>query len=381
MKILSARSALLLTIGLMALTWSQVRPGVAGTEASSLPAMQQTNGFFDHFSGSSIDPRWVALTSGAGTVGITDGNIDCTSPQSADASAFYYNTRLDKSKSQLWVFSLSHESGTQPQPWITLVNSPSAPDADTLANWDPKMRARISAGQAGSTRGLFVNYWNSSHSRLHWNGGTNVWTANSVLANSPISTDDYYLVGIEIDGPNNRWRAMLWGRRSAQAGSFTFNQGLRLFALTNWVSWAAMEASDDLWLVCGDLFTDSDSGTVRAEWARLDAGQRFDIWANSKTKLTDVYVIRHGWGYESANGGVEFIVQEDRTTIALNKGATGTWDSKDVKDPFVFFDPADATYYMLYAGNGSGGGWQIGLASKSAPDGTFAKFASNPIIP
>jgi hypothetical protein len=381
MKTLSARSVLpLTTIVLVILSWPLGRLETAQTVASSLLFMEQSNGFFDHFSGPSMDPRWVTLANGAGTLEITDGYLECNSPQSADASAFYYNTKLDKSRSQLWVFSLSHQSQTQPQSWITLVNSSSAPKADTIANWDPKLRAQVSAGQSGSTRGLFIEHWNSSHSRLRWNGGTNVWTANSVFANSPINTDDYYLVGIEIDGPNNRWRTMLWGRRSAQAGSYTFNQGLRLFTLTNWVSWSSMEASDDLWLVCGDALTDSDSGTVRAEWVRLDAGQRFDVWSNSKSNSTGVYAIRHGWGYESAGGGVEFIVQEDRVTLALDRGATGAWDSREVKDPFVFFDPADNTYYMLYAGIASGSEWQIGLASKSTPDGTFARLGTNPVI-
>lgn len=343
----------------------------AATGAAGAPAS-----IFDHFEGSSLDGAWVPLTSGAGSLSVAGGTAGCQAPQPPDACALVFGQKIDKSVSQLWVFAVS-DQGSAPQWWLTLADDPAPPTADTTTAWDPHLRAQIGSAQLGA-RGIRFEYRDGSHASHYWSGSGVAWSASPSLANTPVGDDDYSLVGLEIDGPNGRWRMLAWCRR-APGGGYTFEQGLRLFALSDWVSWGAMESSDDLWLLIGDPLTDAGAGSLAVEWARLDAGPRHDAWCNGKSGTGDGYTIRHVWGYESAAGGIEVFVPETRDGIALGPATAGAWDAGTVKDAFVFLEPGSGTYYMLYNSNiGSGG---IGLASNSGTDGAFTKFAGNPLIP
>lgn len=336
--------------------------------------------FFDHFSSGSLDPRWNSLNSGNGLFSLSDSNAQCSSPQTNDACIIYYANKIDKSQSGIYAFSISNASSSFPQTWVSLINSTNPPTPDTSTNIDLATRFRIKAEIQSSKQGITLDYYDTNHIKKQWNSSSNSWTSTASLANTPITGDDYYVVAFENDAVNNRFRSLIWAKRSSN-GNYTFDQGLRLFTLTNWVSWSSVEASNDLWLVLGDPYTNLESGTMKVEWARFDGGTKQDVWTNSKSSQGDTYVNRHGWGYESANGTLEFIVPEDRSTYALDKGLIGAWDSANIKDPYVLFDPADNTYYMIYAGSGSGSGFQIGLATSNSPNGTFTRYGTSPIIP
>jgi hypothetical protein len=350
------RLVLLLMLGLLSATAGQAQPG---------------NGFFDHFDGSTLDPRWVTLTSGGGTVAVTDSCAEMNSPAASDAAAFYYHLKLDKAQSQLWVFAISNDSGAVPQWWVTVLNSASAPVAESSASLLARVRARAALIQSGSANAIAFDYFDSVRTRRVWNGSA--WTTGGV-ANAPVRADDYSLVGLEFDGPNARWRMMAWGRRSGTPGGYTLDQGLKLFALTDWVPWTGMEATDDLWLVVGDQLQNGLSGRMRVEWVRHDRGPRQEVWVNGSSG-SGGYRIRHWHGYEGANGAVEQFVPQDRTTLAVDIGPPGAWDATalGVKDQYVVRD--GSTYYLFY------GGTEIGVASASDVNGPWIKSSNNPIIP
>jgi hypothetical protein len=333
---------------------------------------QPTSSFFDHFPGPALHPRWVALTSGAGSVRVQDSVAELFSPSGADASAMYHHLPIDKTKSQLWVFALSNHSGGTPQWWLTLANSLSPPAAGAYASFDPNLRVRVSMVQASSTtKGILVNYWNLQHQRRQWSGSVNAWVSGSSVANTPAMADDYYLVGFEVDGLNGRWRILTWGRRSGTPGTFTVFQGLQLVSLTDWVPWSSLERTDNLWLILGEPFSDVQPGGIRLDWVLYDDGPRQEAWVNASDG--GPYHIRHWYGYENADGIVQTFVPQDRTTIAVNVGAGGAWDSSRVKDQYVVKD--GATYYLFYNSSQS-----IGLATATDPDGPWVKEPTNPIF-
>jgi len=337
---------------------------------SGLPAA--AGSFYDDFDDATLAPRWVVETSGAGTMHL-DGAVECESPGIADVCAVRLSDRIDKASSQLFVFAVSDRDDNDPQWWVTLVDAASPPPPGTLADWNTKVRARIGVANVGAAKGIKFEYHDAQGDSLWWDGTGESWDTTLKLANSPIRPDDYSLVGIEIDAAGDRWRMMAWGRRSW--GGYTFDQGLRLFSMTDWVGWSSMESTDDLWLVLGDPLTDALAGRISVDSARLDAGPRHDLWINSKPP-SGRYLIRHGWGYESAAGGVEFAVQQDRDGITLDIGAPGAWDDHPfgVKDPVVIVDDV-GTYWMVYqSGNDS-----IGLASSPSVNGPWSKFAGNPL--
>ncbi|MGH9651115.1 MAG: hypothetical protein ACRD3I_11675, partial [Terriglobales bacterium] len=165
-----------------------------------------TSGFFDHFPGSSLNARWTAVTAGAGTVTVpTDSSYAQTQTTAAnDAAFFYYNTKLDKAKMQLWVLAINPQSGFG-QNGIWIVNRSTAPVADTSANWGTQTRIRVDF-RSGATNGLAFTYFNGSHTQQYWNTGTPAWGTTAVNVLEPANTDHWYLVGLEIDGPGARWR-------------------------------------------------------------------------------------------------------------------------------------------------------------------------------
>lgn len=330
---------------------------------------------FDHFEGGTLDPTWVPLTSGAGSLAVAGGQVTCQAPQDADASAFAFGQKIDKSVSQLWVFAVSDHNTASPQWWITLVDSPTPPTAGPSAVWDPLRRVQIS-GQLQASGMRFAS-WDTSHSSVYFSEASQGWGATPQQAHSPIR-NDYYLVGLEIDGPNDRWRLLAWGKRSPDSG-YTFEQGLRLFAMTSWVPWAWLESTQDLWLVVGDPRTDAGAGSMSVEWARRDAGPRHDAWVNGMTGNGDDYSIRHVWGYEGTAGAVEVFVPETKQGLAIAGGGAGAWDASGVKDAYSLHDPATGTHFLLY--NAAGGNGGIGLATNTGTNGSFTKFGGNPIIP
>ena len=64
--------------------------------------------------------------------------------------------------------------------------------------------------------------------------------------------------------------------------------------------------------------------------------------------------------------------------VKLDLGGTGAWDESGVYTP-SFVKDGD-TYYIFYQGIASSGSWKMGYATSSTPDGTWTKYASNPVL-
>lgn len=358
----------------------------------TLPAFN-VNNFIDHFSGASLDSaKWTSVTSGSGTVTVTDSYVDLNAP--ANSAAFlYYKTRLDKTKSQLWLAAVSYptpgSSGVSPR-LLTLMNGASRPIADTNGNIDARTIVRYDYGNNGTNDVGNAFYWDDTGTQVFWSSTAQTWTkslpnANNAMQN-PIQSDDYYVVGLEIDGVNRRWRLIGWCQAFGVAGTWTFNQGWRLTALTDWVNWSVSRDSTNLWLGFGTPFTDdSVVHEARVEWVRYaeaPSGAQgvprvVDAFAAAKQNLAAVHRLRHYYSYD----GLTFLPR-DRTTWALDLGTSGAWDARELQEPWAVFDGA-STDYLFYTGTNARFVQAIGVAAAphaSPQAGPWTKSSGNPIV-
>jgi uncharacterized protein (TIGR02145 family) len=67
--------------------------------------------------------------------------------------------------------------------------------------------------------------------------------------------------------------------------------------------------------------------------------------------------------------------------VVLSKGAAGTWDDAGVSNTFVWQENDGANWFMFYDGYDGAIPFRQGLATASAPEGPWTKYASNPIFP
>lgn len=336
--------------------------------------------FVDHFPGSSLDSRWSEVTAGAGSISVSDSKVAITGGAAAADAAFIHTaSKIDKSKSQLWVFAVNNP-GAGNYRLLQLVDKSTAPVPDTIANFDPIIRMRVDLGNAPGLS-MTVSRHDSSHVRTGWDTAASAWQSGTQPFITPFVRDDYVVIGFEIDGPGAQWRILGWHKPSS--GGYTYDQGLRLFAISDWTAWSFMESTDDLWLMCGWPFTNvAITGDMEIEWVRFadkpptgfaTAAGRIHAWVNGQTSLGAGYNIKHWWSYDG-----EFFVPQDRTTVAVPSGGASAWDEVDAKDKSVIRD--GSTYYMAYSGKNASNVQQIGLATTTDPDGSWTKDGGNPII-
>lgn len=352
-------------------------------------AAPNPNGFLDHFPGSSLDStRWGSVVSGTGAVSVTDSYAQMSAP--ANSAAFiYHKAKIDKTKSQLWLVCINrYAAGAAGNPGVWVVNGASDPAADTQTNINAK--TLISGGPGNQSSLAWLDwYYSSAGTQTYWSGTTggtpNIWTstwATSLSSMMPIRNDDFYIIGIEIDGVNSRWR--LLGFCKTYTSGYTFDQGWRLFSISDWVTWANTRSNADIWLCLGQMYTNVTSEqSFRVEWVRYceSVGNGIiDAWASAKAPgLGGHPHIRHFWSYDG-----KVFVPEDRGTDALSITGAG-WESYDLQCPQVVRD--GSTDYLFYYGQDSTGNTAgLGVATAvagaaNAPqNGAWTRFGSNPII-
>ena len=133
--------------------------------------------------------------------------------------------KLDTTKSQLWLAAVSAPTpGTSgfALPFLSLLNGASAPAADTKANIDAKTLLRRVYAQ--SRDALLDFYWSSGGTQTFWDGANGAWTtaySTSLKSLSPIQADDYYIIGLEFDAANSRWRLFSWNQSFSTPGAWT----------------------------------------------------------------------------------------------------------------------------------------------------------------
>lgn len=349
-------------------------------------AAASANNFLDHFPGSSLNARWTALTSGTGTVTVTDSYVSTASGATLGAAGLYLNTKLDKTKSQLWLACVSGQHLSGASNVLEVVNKATAPVADTQANFTLNTRIAFWHLSGASSNGIWLVYYDSTHADQRWDGVTNAWVNGfgGSLSVTPVKSDDYYILGLEIDAPGARFRMLAYGINST--GGYVFDQGPYLTAMTDWVLFSALETNTDLWLVIGSAYTDwTASREWRCEWVRYaeqgSAGP-VEAWAASKNATGDNHQPRHYWSYD----GLVF-VPESRTGVALAPQAGGTpagWEAGEIQAPSIAYDGV-ATDYLFYTGMDSSFPTVTGLGVAKAPhaipqNGPWTRGASNPII-
>lgn len=346
----------------------------------TLPAFSSAN-FLDHFDGS-LDSRWTSVTSGTGAVTTTDSYVECDAPLNS-AAFIYRNVQLDKTKSQLWLVCGSAQvadPGGEGALLLLVVNGSSAPAADTTTNIVAKTVIRRVIDEADSS--IQDEHWTSADARRLWNPATPAWEAGFNSSIPDARFDDYYIVGLEIDGPGSRWRLFGIGQSFATAGVYEFDQGWRLFSLTDWVTWANTRSNDNLWLVLGSPYNNNPARKARFEWVRYaeaaPGNSVLDAWVASKTGAAAFdHRIRHVYSYD----GLTFL-PEDRTTWALNLGAGGLPDDVSLQRPRAAWD-GKSTDWLFYTGyDGATNTVCAASAAFARPqNGPWTRYASNPIIP
>lgn len=357
-------------------------PGGQLTTWPSLPAFSSNN-FLDHFSGASLDgSRWAAVTSGTGTVTVTNSYVDCNSGLNPFSAAFFYHVNLlDKTKSQLWTIAVSNQVAGGPSNYFFVYDKPTTPTPDTYNTWNANVRIAAAINAGVSSNHFETTYYDANHIAHYWDGTGNTWTTNSsAVSVQPTRANDYYILGFEVDGPNARWRMLGWCK--TYTSGYTFEQGLRMFEISDWVSWSALEPSSDLWLVFGNPYTDNrKTSEFRFEWIRYaENNAPLDGWCNQKQSLS-VYnrSLRHVYSHD----GVVFVPQ-DRTTGALSVDSAHSWENHEVTEPFAVYDGV-GTDYLFYTGvSNSDYRGRICVAKaahKGFPqNGPWTKSTHNPIL-
>lgn len=324
--------------------------------------------FFDHFPGTTLDARWVGVTAGSGTVTVGGSEVRCNCPATTDSAFIYTATKVPKTPS-LWLFCCRFDLGSTHN--LFVINKATAPTADTLANIDTLVRLRC---VMNSTTSIRIQHYDGAHALQSWNTSTNTWGA-AAAAISPATTGNYYVIGIEVEATRFRFHAWVVDA----TGFSTVPQALVQIVLTDWVNWASIESSGDLWIVLGKPYTDSLTADFKVEWARLDDGAKFYGWCNGRNVNTiagnnDERMI---YSYLDVNNRPTKWIPQDRTTVAIAKGTAGQWDDSYIKDSTTVL-ATDGTYVKSYGGVGTNA--SIGIATATSPDGPWTKDVNNPIL-
>lgn len=355
--------------------------------AMALEVFAQTNtSFLDHFTGSTLNARWTAVTSGSTSAVCVNstkisGSGTCPATTSGESvlvttntvntdGAFIYKS-IDKTKSQIWLFAANRTTATIGGV-LWLVNRTSAPVPNAVVTFETDARMRVTWNN--SVTSLEMKKWDSSHVSNFWDAGTNAWgTSASTAFINTVRPDSYHVFGFEIDGPGARWRGMSFTREGTGFGAK--NNGLFMTSLTDWTSWSSQEStSDTLYLVIGYPYTNSLTPTNKIEWIYYADGPMKQYMINGKDQASN-YRITQVRGYSGLNGVPDFLIPEDRTTVSIGTTGSGQ-DSFIVKDASIVLD--NGTYYAAYTEAGSN--FQIGIASASSMTGTWTKAAANPIV-
>lgn len=364
--------------------------GSGGIPANAWPtrAAESAANFLDHFTGSALDSaKWGSVVSGTGAVTVTDSYVECDFP--ANSAAFiYHKTKLDKSKSQLWLIAASMEviGSSVYFPLISVINDASTPTAAASATAIAKERINWNFVD-GDTDGVISTwgiYQNSGGTDQVWDTASATWGGfgSGKASVNPVRASDYYVFGIEIDAAGSRFRLLQYAK--TYTSGYTFDQGWRLFALSDWVSWSSTGTSDDLWLIIGRTYTDdSRARTLRVEWVRYaeqGSAGLIESWSAIKgpsgSALGTHEALRHYWSYDGRT-----FVPEGRTADALTITGSG-WESADLQTPMVVRD--GSTDYLFYSGLNSDfsvSGIGVATATAATPqNGPWARSGSNPLV-
>jgi hypothetical protein len=263
----------------------------------------------------------------------------------------------------------------QSQLWLTCVRYVGAADRVRLcelAGVEREGSFRVELQRTGSDRGLDVVVETGSSERLEWTDGR--WGSQTGRRALTTEVDDEYMVvGVEIDADARapRLRALVWSR-AVRDGSF--DQGTRLFVVTDWVPWSRVYGADEPTARYGLGGGDASTGRLHYEWVRFAGGPPIHAWVNGKGTAQGSYDTRHWRSYDG-----QWFVPVDGERPALPHGSEDAWDGHYAKDAWIVQDE-DGLYYLFHSGKPKGGAYSIGVARSASVNGPWVKYEGNPIL-
>lgn len=319
--------------------------------------------FFDHFTGSSLDTtKWTAITAGTGTVTVSGGYVECNKAANTDGAAIYLNTQIDKTKNQVYAWSINQTNAAN-FGGPTIIEKSTAPVCETNVNFDPRVRMKMTYSTQSTVLGMAINYYSAAHVLQWWNPSSNVWQTTGVNAAVAYEVGNYWTGFLETDSSLG-WRMGIIANGITGA-TWSFDQqggAVRLVTLTDWVAWSSLEATTSLWLVFGMNVTISVAPVWRMEWFRHADGPREYVMCNQKSAASGNYSLRPYRHY-----GDYFCIPKDRSTDAV---------AADARIPYMFQDD-DGTIACVYMTGGTG----IKMSTATSVEGTWTlvgTVAANP---
>jgi hypothetical protein len=267
---------------------------IAGTIA--LNAIDNTTwyGFIDHFDDGSLDTSlWTAVSTGNATVEITDSTLHIAA-STTTAGFIYYNNVIDKTESQLFLMAMKQVDATDSHELSFGLWNPSSgpPTADTTSNLSGERRTGTSIINltGGNIR---YRYWDDGGTSSYWNNST--WTTTISNVNDR-RLDDYLIIGLEIDGTNERFR---WMHCQQDIGAITDPGGPRMLGLSDWVNFSTWTIdTDNLYLCLGQRYTNwPTSVDWNFEWVRRENSTKRHAFTNADSGGGGTYTLRHQYSY------------------------------------------------------------------------------------
>ncbi len=340
-----------------------VEPGAAAPSIEPPPFPAPVHGpgsaagsFFDHFDGL-VESRWI-LRPESSRIADSEAQLDFAAAR-GEACSLESRAKIDPDRSQLWVACARYRGDAAVVPLLSLE--------------DRGVRFRVSISNLGPSSGLLAEIETRDGSIERWSEAQG-WGAHGERSMTSAVVDVYFTVGLELECSDaaRRVRFLCWSRALDGPG---FDQGLRLFMVTDWREWERVFPRDAKpRLVIGDSAGSVAHGTLGVEWVRFADGPRVEAWANGKETAQGAYDTRHWWSYDG-----ELFVPDPAAEPALPRGAPGDWDDHYAKDAWVVQDE-DGVYYLFHSGKPKGRNYGIGVAFASHSDGPWTKFDGNPIL-
>jgi len=303
----------------------------------------------DDFDNSSIDTAKFG-TDTNGTCTISEGSAYLTINEGgadADAGMVYLKTQPNNSGTEMYLHKVSASNLSSGEYGILLgtCQNASAPSCAALATFEATERTRIRQDSDGTI-----------HAEYHNAGDT--WTE---LFNHSGTVGAYYICTLEVK--DSKFRL---GLREG-AGCREINQSA-------WTNLSSLKADyDSMWVFWGEPYEDDYYADFESDYFRFGNDTQIIAYYNGTSWAADnPYKVGKAITY---NKGLDFIRDHG---VVVDLGAAYSWDSANVKDPYVVTQ--EDTTYMVYAGHDNGR-YELGLATAptSDPD-TFTKDAGNPII-
>ena len=244
-----------------------------------------------------------------------------------------------------------------------------APTAGTTASLAPERRTAASLVAGTTPDSLRFRYWDAAGVSRYWNNSA--WTT-TVAEAADSRTDDYHLIGLEIDGNRRRFRWLAGHERQDAIGDAA--QGPKLAVLSDWVPLSTWADTSNLRLCIGQRYTDAPKPVDWSiEWVRREHHPVVrHAYTNADTGGPR-YTLRHQYSY-----GQKFLPDDRSVDGIIPWGLPGAWDAHHHRHHHVI--RVGERYYLFYEGYEDAATAHVGLATADAAEGPWTKHPANPLV-